>query len=328
MNNKNLLTDKLGEIDSKFLDEYHDRRSRRAIRRKSVMKYCSIAASVMLVITISIATMLPMFRNTPTDNPADTTGNVIDNPDNNKDNPANDNNKPDYSTYTVIYAEENDYSLDDQVEVENVYIPPEPGEVRFSGELYEIMESDDIFENKLFAVSIHTAFTYDYDGYRDTEEWKELCDKYASASQALDNHCADNHRYPHAPDHAYGYIDKECETCVTLLEQRDNYMYAQAEFELNYYNNLGKKHANDLVSLAEAKGFTPKKITVAWTSDSSNNEIMSKQYVVLIKLTKEQLASFEAPEDLGVQFTLVPEWMDTGEEVIYRSSSLYPVTIE
>ena len=71
------------------------------------MKYCSIAASVMLVITISIATMLPMFRNTPIGNPVDTSTGVIDNQDSNKDNadsnndnPVKDNNKPDYSNYS------------------------------------------------------------------------------------------------------------------------------------------------------------------------------------------------------------------------------------
>lgn len=104
MNNKNLLTDKLGEIDSKFLDEYYDRLSRRALKRKSIMKYCSIAASVMIVVTISIATMLPMFRKAPAGNPVDTSIGVIDNTDSNNENADGnkDNNKPDNSNYTEI----------------------------------------------------------------------------------------------------------------------------------------------------------------------------------------------------------------------------------
>ncbi len=328
MNNNFSLTDKLGEIDGKFLDEYHNRRSYRKIKRKSIMKYGSIVASVMFVITISLAIVLPAFHNTPIGKPVDTSNGVIDNADSNKDNPISDNNKSDYSTYTVIYAEDNDYSLGDNVEVENVYTPPEPGKVRFSGGLYKIMESDEAYENKLFAVSIFTANEYDFEGYKDIKEWKDLCDKHSSATQALDNHCADSHRYPFSLEYAYGYIDRECETCVTLLEQRDKYMYARDEFIRNYHDSLYKKHTDDLFSLAETKGLTPRKITVAWTSGTSNNDILSKEYVVLVKLTKEQLVSFDAPDDLGVEFTLVPEWMDTGEEVVYRSYSLYPVTLE
>ncbi|MBO5281347.1 MAG: hypothetical protein J6B55_09110, partial [Clostridia bacterium] len=116
------------------------------------MKYCSIAASVVIVITISLATMLPMFRNTPTGNPVDTSTGVIDNQDSNKDNadsnkdnPVKDNNKPDYSNYTVIYADEKDYNLGDKVEAEDVYTPPEPGKVWFSGGLYEMLKSDELY---------------------------------------------------------------------------------------------------------------------------------------------------------------------------------------
>ncbi len=78
MNNKFSLTDKLTEIDGKFLDECYERRSRRAIRRKNIVKYSSLAASVVIVITISLVATLPMFRNTPAVDPVDTSSGVVE----------------------------------------------------------------------------------------------------------------------------------------------------------------------------------------------------------------------------------------------------------
>ena len=339
MNNKNIITDKLGEIDSKFLDEYHDRRSRRALRRKNVMKYCSIAASVMLVITISIATMLPMFRNTPTGNPVDTSTGVIDNSDSNKDNadsntdnPVKDNNKPDYINYTVIYADEKDYSLGDKVEKEDVYIPPEPGKVMFSGELNEILKSDDIYENTLFAVQM--SFNMEFEESVDYETlyqehydfWLLLWEKY------------DNEIVPHYKSHSlsHGGMDITCEECLRLSDIHEK--------DLADYNAMGEQicsigesdkaaHAEKVKERAEAYisslGLDFKNVKVIWSDDPEKvDESTSVWEVRFTYLTKEQLASFEAPEDLGIELSLVPEWMDTEEEVIYRSQDLYPFTLE
>ena len=82
MNNRFLLSDELGEIDSKFLDEYYENRRRRAVRRNSIVKYAGIVASVAVVITLSLILMLPMFRPSPTSNPADTLNATLDNTEN------------------------------------------------------------------------------------------------------------------------------------------------------------------------------------------------------------------------------------------------------
>ena len=80
-----------------------------------------------------------------------------DNADCNNDNPVKDNNKPDYSNYTVIYADEKEYSLGDKVEAEDVYIPPEPGKVMFSGELNEIVSDDIIFSEENHSKLLNTT---------------------------------------------------------------------------------------------------------------------------------------------------------------------------
>lgn len=76
MKKKNMLIDKLNEIDEKFLDELHDRRNRRFTKRKNMMRYCSIAASLVIVVAISVAAILPMSRNTPTNIPSETKDSV------------------------------------------------------------------------------------------------------------------------------------------------------------------------------------------------------------------------------------------------------------
>lgn len=332
MNNKNILTDKLGEIDSKFLDEYHDRRSRRGVRRKNVMKYCSIAASVMIVITISLATMLPMFRNTPAGNPVDTSNGVVDNADSNKDNPINDNNKPDYSDYTVIYANDKDYSSGDNVEVEDVYIPPKSGEVRFRGQLYEIIESDDVYENKLFAVqmSFHMEF-------EESEEYKQMIAYAQSRSDKMWERY-NNEFLPHIKTHSHtqGTMDWNCDECLRLHNSHETdesdieNMYREADTILE---SDREAHAEKVKERAEAYisslGLEFKNVKVIWSDDPEKvDEFTVVWEVRFTYLTKEQLATFEAPDDLGIEFSLVPEWMEIEEEVIYRSQNLYPVTLE
>ena len=339
MNNKNILTDKLGEIDSRFLDEYHDRRSRRGVRRKNVMKYCSIAASVMLVITISIATMLPMFRNIPTGNPVDTSNGVIDNQDSNKDNadsnkdnPVKDNNKPDYSNYTVIYADEKDYSLDDKVEVEVDIEPLQPGVVRFSGELNEILKSDEAYENTLFAVEM--SFNMEFE---ESAEYKQMLADAQSINDLMWERY-NNEFLPHIKTHSHtqGTMDWSCDECIGLhnLHETDesdiDNMYREAD---NILETDLEEHAEKVKERAEAYisslGLEFKNVKVIWSDDPEKvDESTSVWEVRFTYLTKEQLTSFEAPEDLGIELSLVPEWIDTEEEVIYRSQDLYPFTLE
>ena len=63
--NKNNLTYKLGEIDGKFLDELTSRRARRMMRRKNIMKLSGIAASLVIVVAISVAIILPLSQKEP-----------------------------------------------------------------------------------------------------------------------------------------------------------------------------------------------------------------------------------------------------------------------
>ena len=72
-----------------------------------------------------------------------------------------------------------------------------------------------------------------------------------------------------------------------------------------------------------------KTVKVIWSDAPAKvDESTSVWEVRFTYLTKEQLASFEAPEDLGIELSLVPEWIDTEEEVINRSQGLYPFTLE
>ena len=38
----------------------------------------------------------------------------------------------------------------------------------------------------------------------------------------------------------------------------------------------------------------------------------------IVHLTKKQLSEFEVPDYIGVEFTLIPQWMDTDDRIIHR----------
>ena len=320
MNNKNILTDKLGEIDSKFLDEYHDRRSRRALRRKNVMKYCSIAASVMLVITISIATMFPMFRNTPTGNPVDTSTGVIDNQDSNKDNadsnkdnPVKDNNKPDYSDYTVIYAKDEGYSLGDKVEAEDVYYPQELGEIVYYGDFS--CNDTDTDDNILYAVRL-SGMNYSWYDCTSSEQWKELYEYEGECAQKEQEHSEKIHNFDAADA-------EHCTECAYLREQLIKAMNARDEFEMEFHNQTHLRINENVLKLAESQGYEAKVVTLIPKTESGDSVELNTDYAVILHLTLEQLKSFEPSPELSLAFELIPQWMDTDEEVIYVDTSFY-----
>ena len=346
MNNKNILTDKLGEIDSKFLDEYYDRRRRRGKRRKNRIKYCSIAASVMFVITISLAATIPMFHNIPVENPAGTSNGVIDNTesstyntdssndntDANPDNPIKDNNKPDYSDYTVVYADENDYISDDKIEAEDVYIPPEPGKVSFSGGLYEILKSDDLYEKTLFAVQM--SFNMEFEKSVDYETlYQEHYDFWLLLWEKYDNEIVTHYKSHSLP---HGGMDITCEECLRLsdVHEKDLADYRAMGEQIRSIEESDKAaHVEKIKKRAEeyisSLGLEFKNVTVIWSDDPKNvDESTSVWEVRFTCFTKEQLASFEAPDDIGIELSLIPEWMDTEKDVIYRSQNLYPITLD
>ena len=320
MDNKNILTDKLGEIDSRFLDEYHDRRSRREVRRKNVMKYCSIAASVVIVITISLATMLPMFRNIPTGNPVDTSNGVIDNQDSNKDNadsnkdnPVKDNNKPNYSDYTVIYAKDNDYILGDIVESEDVYYPQELGEIVFYGD-YSIADTG-TEDNLLYAVRL-SGMNYSWYDCTSSEQWKELCE--------YEGECAQK-KYDHLEKiHNFDYADAEfCTECAYLREQLTEAMAAKDEFEMEFHSKTHLKITEKVMELAESQGYEAKVVTLIPKTESGDLVEANTDHAVILHLTLEQLKSFESSPELSLVFELIPKWMDTDEEVIFVDTHFY-----
>ena len=72
MDNKDTLTEKIGEIDPKYLEECFDRRDRRQRRRKNVRRIGGIAAAVVLVTAVSLAALSPVFRSDRSDLPSDT----------------------------------------------------------------------------------------------------------------------------------------------------------------------------------------------------------------------------------------------------------------
>lgn len=320
MNNKNILTDKLGEIDSKFLDEYHDRRSRRALRRKNVMKYCSIAASAVIVITISLAAMLPMLRNIPTGNPVDTSTGVIDNQDSNKDNadsnkdnPVKDNNKPNYSDYTVIYAKDNDYILGDIVESEDVYYPQELGEIVYYGDFS--CNDTDTDDNILYAVRL-SGMNYSWYDYESSEQWKEL--------YAYEGECGQK-EYEHLEKiHNFDYADAEfCTECAYLRKQLLEAMNARGEFEMEFHNQTHLKINEKVLKLAESQGYEAKVVTLIPKTESGDLVEANTDHAVILHLTLEQLKSFESSPELSLVFELIPKWMDTDEEVIYVDTHFY-----
>lgn len=320
MNNKNILTDKLGEIDSKFLDEYHDRRNCRALRRKNVMKYCSIAASMMLVITISIATMLPMFRNTPAGNHVDTSTGVIDNTDNNDnansntDNPINDNNKPDYSDYTVIYAKDEGYRLGDIVESEDVYYPQELGEIVYYGDFSGT--DTDVEDNLLYAVRLSGMNYSWYNDYESSEQWKELWE--------YEGECAQNEHEHLEKIHNFDYADAEfCTECAYLREQLIEAMNARDEFVMEFHNQTHLKINETVLKLAESQGYEAKVVTLIPKTESEDFVEANTDHAVILHLTFEQLMSFESSPELSLVFELIPQWMDTDEEVIYVDTNFY-----
>ena len=319
--NNNILTDKLGEIDSKFLDEYHDRRNRRRVRRKNVMKYCSIAASVMIVITISLMAMLPAFRNTPTGNPVDTSNGVIDNGDSNKDNvdsnkdnPTNDNNKPDYSDYMVIYAKDKDYSLGDIVESEDVYYPQELGEIVYYGDFSGT--DTDSNNNLLYAVRLSGMNYSWYDDYSSSEQWKELYE--------YEEECGKKD-YEHLEKiHNFDYADAEhCTECAYLREQLIEAMNARDEFEMEFHKQMHLKINEKILKLAESQGYEAKVVTLIPKTESEDFVEVNTDYAVILHLTFEQLMSFESSPELSLVFELIPQWMDTDEEVIYVDTNFW-----
>ncbi len=305
MDNKNLLTDKLGEIDSKFLDEYHNRRRRRAVRRKNIIKYGSIAASVIIVITTALIAILPAISNTPI-------------------------NKPTNYTYTLIYAD--DYQNSNNIDGEKETMPPKPGEVRFRGELYRLMKDDKPYSNYLFAVkmSFETAF-------EESEECKQMIADAQSRSDTMRERY-ENEFVPHIKTHSHtqGTMDWTCNECLRLHKLHiadeadiDN-MYREVDIILEAEREA---HAKKVKERSEAYiaslELDVKNVKVIWAdSPEKVDEYTNIWNIQFAYFTKEQLKSLKVPDDIGVELTLIPKWADTGEEVIYRNGDLYPAIWE
>ncbi len=345
MDNRFLLSDNLGEVDSYFLDEYYENRRRRAVRRSSIVKYSGMVAAVAVVITLSLTVMLSTFRASPTSDPADTLNVTLDNTENESVGgessvPETDNNKfnkeehtkPNYNDYTVIYAEEKDDSLGDIVEDEVYIEPPKSGEVRFSGELYDIIKSDELYENTLLAVemSLHMEFV-------ESEEYKQIKAEAQRKSDMMWERY-NNEFLPHIKTHLHtqGTMDWNCDECLRLhkLHETDesdiDNMNREADIILETDHEAHVQKVKERAEVYKASlGLEFKNVKVIWSDDPQKvDEFTTVWDVRFAYLTKEQIASFDASDDIGVELKLIPRWMDAGEDVIYRSQDFYPVTIE
>lgn len=160
------LIDMIGEINLEYLDECHERREQRRNRRKSVRKFGSVAASVVLVAVISLSVFSP----THTD-PSPT---LSDKPDH----------SPGVTVPTAIPGDGKIVFAGDRNMLENVefesdwLLNPDSGKSLFFdvalNQALENAEDDTVF-----------AFTVGLLGGEAAEQFPELVAAYSQAQQAL-----------------------------------------------------------------------------------------------------------------------------------------------
>ena len=135
--------------------------------------------------------------------------------------------------------------------------------------------------------------------------------------------------------HEKGYHDNTCDECNRLLklhqgdEDEINAIFQKADEILSkdwevYAENVKELSDEYLGSI----DFEFKDLTVIWSDSTESAEYAPIwKDIKIMHLTKDELASFEVPDYLGVEFTLIPEWMDVNEETVYRDIDLYPVAV-
>lgn len=328
MKNKNILTEKMTEIDGAFLDEYYNRKEERSAHKKrnTVIRYCGIAASLAVVIALSVVT-LQMLKPDNVDDP----NNVLDHPDNvqivTKDDFTSDEEvhlKP--IQKTVMYSKEEDFGLSE----EELYTPPKVGKVRYKGELYTIMNDNELYENCIFAVKISFGAEFE-----PSVEYKKLITIGEYRQNVMFDRYENEYTKHIKQTHEKGYHDNTCDECNRLLElhQGDeaeiNAIFQKADEVLRKDREVYAENVKELSDeYLGSIDFGFKDLTVIWSDSTESAEYAPVwKDIKIMHLTKDELASFEAPDNLGVEFTLIPEWMDVNEETVYRDIDLYPVAV-
>ena len=185
-------------------------------------------------------------------------------------------------------------------ENEEYYLNRFPKQAKTEGTVY--------YFQKIDGVIVKTEITI--------EQWKELYKYEGECAQKENEHLEKIHNFD--------YADAEhCTECAYLRKQLLEAMNARDEFEMEFHNQTHLRINENVLKLAESQGYEAKVVTLIPKTESGDSVELNTDYAVILHLTLEQLKSFEPSPELSLVFELIPQWMDTDDEVIYVDTSFY-----
>ena len=273
---------------------------RRISKKKSFIKWGTIAACLVLIVT-SVLVLIPggFFKT---------------------ENPGTD-------PLKIVYAKDLEIKIDDR-NSENIMIST--GCVKFTGSLYDIVRDAEPYIDCTFAVSV--SFSMEF---KESEEYLSLIAEAEDLYESMWNRYY-NEFQPHILNvHNTEVMDWNCEECLQYkaLHEQDEIKIDDLNREALRVSEIDRENHDKKVrecgnSLFESMNLEYRFVTINWTNMPDSPEPVITQELRILHLTKEQLLNFKVPDEIGAEFILLPEWVDCGESVIYRDYSLYPIEIE
>ncbi len=307
----------LSDIAPEYIDEHLEWDNRRTALKKTLLKNLSVAACIMLVLTAVFTIIVKDFTSGPAVLPQESSPSNIQ---------LGSETGPQIDKLDVIYAE--DFNIN-SIGGEVVY-HYKSGSVNYRGELHDLIFDDEKYEGNVFAVNI--SFSADL---KNSDAYYELVSKAETLHKAMWKRYDNEFKNHKLGAHNSEVMSWSCDECLyyNSLHEQDteeiDRLYREAE-EVNQsdiaaHREYLRKYCKSYI---ETMGLEYSCVKVIWGNGYDDSDPIDTQEIVMLHLTKEQLKTFKAPNDVAVEFTLLPEWTDTGETVIYRDSDLYPVQCE
>lgn len=222
----------------------------------------------------------------------------------------------------IVYAEGFEIKIDDSSS-ENTMIPT--GSVIFTGSLYDIISSHELYSDSVFAVSVSFSMKYE-----ESEEYLSLIAEAEELYDSMWGRYYNEFQSHKLNSHNTEVMDWNCEDCL-----RYHSLYEQDEKKIDDLNREALKvsererEEHDIKlseycnSLIESMGIDYRFVTINWINASDDIEPVVTQELRILHLTKEQLLNFKVTDEIGAEFVLLPEWVDCGEDIINRDYNLY-----
>lgn len=307
---KNKLLEELYDIDPIYINEHLEWDKRSKNKRAMLYRIASVAACLVLMVT-SICVLIP--------------GGIFDAVLNKTQD--GDYNDPHSVPTKIVYANNYEIKIDDNSsEIEKLPIEG----VTFTGSLYNIINDKELYIDSTFAVNV--SFSMEF---KESEDYYALIAEAENIYESMWNRYYNEFQLHKLSVHNTEVMDWKCEDCLryhSLHEQDEKKIDDLNREALNVREKDREKHDIKLReygnSLIESMGLDCRFVTLNWINASDDVEPVVIQELIILHLTKEQLLNFKVPDGIGAEFTLLPEWVDCGESVIYRDYSLYPVELD